>query len=177
MHPLQCCLARSNSSTLIVAVYALSSKGPLTIPQDQNCPAVNHSESFHLVYPMHTQKQFCGCWFCGGYFGVVCFHAVCECALTCLCMLVLFLQQAAISVKCNDLPTPGGCARRISVASASFRPSWSHTGWVWRSLSNMLSLLDRLSYPESRGQPFTSFFSGETLSMFFTRLWRNKVIC
>lgn len=87
------------------------------------------------------------------------------------------LQQAAVSIKCNDLPTPGGCARRISVASASFRPSWSHTGWVWRSLSNMLSLLDRLSYPESRGQLFTSFFSGETLSMFFTRLWRNKVIC
>lgn len=176
MHPLQRCLARSNSSTLTVAVYSLSSRGLENYSPRPKLSSCQPLRKLSLgLSNAHTEAVL---WVLVLWWIFwCCFHAVCECAFTCLCTLVLFLQQAAISVKCNDLPTPGGCARRISVASVSFRPSWSHTGWVWRSLSNMLSLLDRLSYPESRGQPFTSFFSGETLSMFFTRLWRNKVIC
>lgn len=60
--------------------------------QGQTHPAANHSGSFHLAY-MHTQKQLCECWFCGGYFGVARFNAVCERAFTCLCMLVLFYNK------------------------------------------------------------------------------------
>lgn len=61
----------------------------------------------------------------------------------------LFKDTAALpaSTCFSEVPslTPGGWDWRTSATSSSLRLSCSHTGWVWRSRSKMLSLLERLS--------------------------------